>query len=399
MSIAIYNPVCGNGTAKAFLEEEVIPLLQESNKPVPKLVATERADHAGELVRDALEGSDDEITVILGCGDGTLHEIINFLSLKTQLKGPKARTDKKLHFVLVPCGTANALYSSIFPPPTPESLSDAAYKLQSVRSFISRQRVIPLTLAISTLSGAPGKKVTPRAVISAVVVSTSLHAAILKDSEALRKETPGIERFKVAAEKNISKWYNGHVKLLPAAKVGVVEIYDPSAKAFVPYAEDDDDEDVIDVYGPFAYFLSTVNVDRLEPSFRMTPLTKDIVPAEATCELVMIRPLRDPSLTWDSPETRKAFAPKLTKALYEAYNDGNHVNLTYDENGEVVVGGEGPSLVEYVRCGGWEWVPDDIDESSHVLCSDGLISDIDKGGRVVCTAATPDEDAGFMIYA
>ncbi|KAJ8082810.1 hypothetical protein PM082_008666 [Marasmius tenuissimus] len=390
MSIAIYNPVCGNGTAKAFLEEEVIPLLQESNKPVPKLVATERADHAGELVRDALEGSDDEITVILGCGDGTLHEIINFLSLKTQLKGPKARTDKKLHFVLVPCGTANALYSSIFPPPTPESLNDAAKESDPERRGESLLALFPHAYYSLVFS---------IAVISAVVVSTSLHAAILKDSEALRKETPGIERFKVAAEKNISKWYNGHVKLLPAAKVGVVEIYDPSAKAFVPYAEDDDDEDVIDVYGPFAYFLSTVNVDRLEPSFRMTPLTKDIVPAEATCELVMIRPLRDPSLTWDSPETRKAFAPKLTKALYEAYNDGNHVNLTYDENGEVVVGGEGPSLVEYVRCGGWEWVPDDIDESSHVLCSDGLISDIDKGGRVVCTAATPDEDAGFMIYA
>ena len=182
MLIAIYNPVCGNGTAKvtsvpslispldlsldyllqAFFEEEVIPLLQQSDKQVTKLVATERSEHAGELISEALEASDDEITVILGSGDGTLHEIINFLSIKSELKGPKARTDKKLHFVLVPCGTANALYSSIFSPPTPESLNDVAYRLQSVRSFISGQRIIPLTLAISTLSGPPGKKVAPR---------------------------------------------------------------------------------------------------------------------------------------------------------------------------------------------------------------------------------------------
>ncbi|KAL0562557.1 hypothetical protein V5O48_019529, partial [Marasmius crinis-equi] len=189
---------------------------------------------------------------------------------------------------------------------------------------------------------------------------------------------PGIERFKVAAEKNMVKWCNGYAKLLPAAKVGVVEVYDPSTKEFVPYSDDEDDI-VVDVFGPFAYFLSTVNVDRLEPSFRITPLAKDIEPVEATCDLMIVRPLRDPSLTWDSPETRNAFVPKLTKVLQEAYNNGNHVSLTYDENGEVVDGGEGPSVVEYVRCGGWEWIPDEVDESSHILCSDGLISEIDKG--------------------
>ncbi|KAL0573626.1 hypothetical protein V5O48_008321 [Marasmius crinis-equi] len=161
MSIAIYNPVSGNGTAKDFFDQEVIPLLQRANKPTPKLVATDRSGHAGEIVHEALETLEGEITVFLGAGDGTLHEIINFLSL-SGVKGPKGRTDKKLHLVLVPCGTANALYSSLFPPSTPESLNEVAYKLQSVQSFIDGKRIIPLTLAISTLSSPPVKKQMPK---------------------------------------------------------------------------------------------------------------------------------------------------------------------------------------------------------------------------------------------
>ncbi|KAF9269697.1 hypothetical protein L218DRAFT_890467 [Marasmius fiardii PR-910] len=394
MSIAIYNPICGNGSSKSLFEQEVIPLFERANKPVPKLIATERPGHAGEIVKEVLETSKGEtIVVILGSGDGTLHEIINLLS-SSELKGPRAGTAlSKLYFALVPCGTANALFSSLFPPPTPDSLNDVVYRLQSVQSFIDGRSAIPLTLAISTLSSPPGKH---QPIVSAVVVSTSLHAAILKDSEALRQEMPGIERFKVAAQNNLEKWSNGHAKLLPAAKVGVVEVYDPETKSFVPYSDDEDD--VIDVYGPFAYFLSTVNIDRLEPWFRITPLAKDIVPVEATCELLLVRPLRDPSLTWDSPDARQMFAPKLMKVLKEAYNNGNHINLTYDDKGEVVEG-DGPAVVEYVRCGGWEWVPNDIDESSHTFCSDGFISTIEMGGRAVCTAATPGADAGLMIYA
>ncbi|KAG7095357.1 hypothetical protein E1B28_006116 [Marasmius oreades] len=397
MSIAIYNPVCGNGTSKSFLEEEVIPLLDRAHKPTPKIIATERPGHAGEVVKEALETTEGEVVVILGSGDGTFHEIINFLS-SSELKGRRAgATLSKLYFALVPCGTANALFSSFFPPLTPESSNETTYKLQSVQSFIDAKSAIPLTLAISTLSSSPEKHAHPKAVVSAVVVSTCLHAAILNDSESLRQEIPGIERFKVAAHNNIAKWYSGHAKLLPAAKVGVVEVYDPLMKSFEPYSDGEDD--VVDVYGPFAYFLSTVNVDRLEPSFRITPLVKDITPVEATCDLVMIRPLRDPSLSWDSSETRQAFKPKLMKALQEAYNNGNHVNLTYNDKGEIVDRGDGPPVVEYIRCGGWEWVPDDVDGSAHLLCSDGFMSTIEKGGRAVCTAATPKEDAGFMVYA
>jgi len=155
----------------------------------------------------------------------------------------------------------------------------------------------------------------------------------------------------------------------------------------------------VDLDGPFVYFLSTVNVDRLEPSFRITPLARAIPSVEASCEIVIIRPLRDPVTTWDNPTAREAFVPKLWAALTAAYREGAHVDLRYDDKGEIVTTGDGPTVVEYIRCGGWEWIPDDIDEGAHLLCSDGAISHLEKGGRAVCSAATAKENAGFAVYA
>lgn len=245
-----------------------------------------------------------------------------------------------------------------------------------------------------------------------MVTSTCLHASILHDSESLRATIPGIERFKVAAKQNSTKWYNSHVKLLPVASLGFVQVYDPDTKAFISA---DVDDSVVDIHGPFAYFLSTVNVDRLEPAFRITPLAKDITSSEATCDLVIIRPFEDPTVSMDTPEAREAFVHKLWEALQGAYENGNHINLRYNEKGEVGTEGDGPFVVEYFRCGGWEWIPvclnsihvyyafdifiqDDIDDDSHLVCIDGAISTIEKGGRAVCVAATPQANAGFVVH-
>lgn len=42
---------------------------------------------------------------------------------------------------------------------------------------------------------------------------------------------------------------------------------------------------------------------------------------------------------------------------------------------------------------------DDDDAGAHIFCSDGTLLQIEKGGKVSCTAATPVETAGFMIVA
>ncbi|KAG6861747.1 hypothetical protein C0995_012752 [Termitomyces sp. Mi166 len=388
--IAIYNPVCGDRSAKDFFDTHVVPLLEQHKKSIDRLVATEYAGHAGELLFNFVRTARGEITVVLGSGDGTLHEIINYLSSAATMTIPG------LKFVLVPCGTANALYVSLFPPVAEQD--NIVYKLQSLQSYIDSSYAIPLTLAIATLSSLPQEKKHPQVTISSVVVSTALHASILHDSEALREEIPGIERFKVAAQQNITNWYSSYAKLLPTPGSGKVQIYDPVTKTFVNHPESHEIDPVIDIDGPFAYFLSTVNVDRLEPVFRITPLARTIPTVESTCELVMVRPLRDPSISADSTESRISFVPKLWTVMGAAYQDGAHIDLRYSPEGEITTIGDGPVVVEYIRCGGWEWLPDDLDEKAHLLCSDGAISHIEKGGWAVCSAVTP-HDAGFTVYA
>lgn len=354
--LVVYNPVCGEGKAKEIFDTTVLPLLERHGKTVDKLIVTENNTHAGTAVVEFLESTEGDTTVVLGSGDGTLHEIINTLSA-AELKGVRASAPPSaLRFAIVPCGTANALYSSLFPPTTDQD--PVTYLLKSLQAFIDNSKTTPLTLAISSLSYPPSSKRTkPKVAISAVVTSTALHATILHDSEALRAEVPGIGRFKIAAQNNITKWYNSYVKLLPVPSVGVVQIYDPGKKEFVAHEESHDDDPIVDVDGPFAYFLSTVNVDRLEPAFRITPLHSTIPPTEASFDIVIVRPLRDPSLNWDSEEARLVFVQKATAVLQGAYKDGTHVDMRYGKNGEVELDGVGPTIVEYVRCGGWEWTP------------------------------------------
>lgn len=357
--LVIYNPVCGDGSAKPFFEKIILPFLDKHRKVPNMTVMTEEPGHAGSAVLNFLEstGSGDTV-VVLGSGDGTLHEIINTLCA-AKLKGMRANAKPShLRFVLVPCGTANALYSSFFPLTPDQDHASNSYRLQSLQAFINDSHAIPLTLAISSLSSPPSSKPSQsQAAISAIVTSTALHAVILHDSEALRKEMPGIERFKVAAQNSITKWYNGYAKLLPVPGVGVVQIYDPAKKEFVTHDESDSDDPIVDCNGPFVYFLSTVNVDRLEPAFRITPLHTTIPVTAASLDIVMVRPLRDLSLGGDSPEARLVFVKKITAVLQGAYNNGSHVEMRYGINGEIRSDGDGPPVVEYIRCGGWEWIP------------------------------------------
>lgn len=191
--------------------------------------------------------------------------------------------------------------------------------------------------------------------ISAVVTSTCLHASILHDSEVLRKDHPGLERYKMAAQQNASKWYNAHVKLLPTAS-GLVQLYDATTKSFAEHPESDEDQPIVDLYGPFAYFLSTVNVDRLEPTFRITPLARVLPTEGASCDVVIVRPFEG-GVKIDTEEERTAFVPKLWAVMTGAYQNGTHTDLRFKSDGTVAPDGEGDFVVEYVRCGGWEWIP------------------------------------------
>ncbi|KAI0747775.1 ATP-NAD kinase-like domain-containing protein [Daedaleopsis nitida] len=403
--LVVYNPVSGDRSSKALFDEHLLPLLAKNNVSPDKIVATESVGHVGQIVADLLSSLTDDsqpVSVILGSGDGTLHELINTLN-----GIPSSKPFPRINIALVPCGTANALYSSLFPPAQDDD--PLQHKLKSVNAFLSHaHRTVPLNLAVNVLSAppvtSPGHPQAPTQVsISAVVASTALHASILHDSEALRASDPSMERFKTAALQNLVRWYAASVKLFPREGAGVVEVYDPAAGTFVPHEASTEDEPIVDLEGPFAYFLATVNVDRLEPAFTITPRGKDVLsPVEksAALDVVIVRPTRDPTHEMDSDAARAAFAEKAGAVLGAAYQNGAHVALRYDANGSIVSEGTGPTVVEYIRCGGWEWEPDDIDKRAHLLCADGDILTIPKGGKVKCMAATPMNDkTGFALYA
>ncbi|EJF62516.1 ATP-NAD kinase-like domain-containing protein [Dichomitus squalens] len=402
--LVIYNPVSGDRSSKALFDNHVLPLLSQHNITPDKVVATESAGHAGTIVFDFLAATaagSDPVSVILGSGDGTLHELINALNNQ-----PSSKPLPRIHLALVPSGTANALYSSLFPPSQHDD--PIQYKLKSVQAFVSgKHSSVALNLAVTVLSAppvaTPGLPAAPKQVsISAVVTSTALHASILHDSEALRASDPSMERFKTAALQNITRWYAASAKFYPREGAGVVEVYDPATQRWVPHEQSTEDEPIVDLNGPFVYFLSTVNVDRLEPAFRISPRGKDVLGPKgntAALDVVIVRPMRDPSYDMDSEATRAAFAEKAGAVLGAAYQDGAHVALRYDEDGKVVAEGDGPTVVEYLRCGAWEWEPDDIDLRAHFVCADGDILTIPNGGKATCTAATPMSDStGFSLY-
>ncbi|KAF9459561.1 ATP-NAD kinase-like domain-containing protein [Collybia nuda] len=395
----LYNPVSGDGTAERFLRDHVVPILSQNGKIVDQVHATQSATHAGQLLINFLESrslGDDEITVILCSGDGTLHDIVNALQSTTSDQSTVDLLTTHLNFVLVPCGTANALYASLFPLKDSDP-SDAVYKLQSLHAYINKRLsgATPLVLARTTnMMAQKALSVT----IALVVVSTSLHAAILRDSEILRNTMPGVERFKVAARNNVTTWYKSNVNLAPGTSMSTVQLYDPKVKAFITHPDSTTNGSKITLKGPFSYFLSTINVDRLEPKFQITSLAKVLPPTEISCDVVIVRPLRDPSMDKDNHDSRRLFSPKMWSILESAYQEGRHVDLRYDSKGEISIDGDGPTVVEYIRCGTWEWIPEigSADLDADVLCSDGAISHIKSGGKVVFSVVNPDE--GPILY-
>ena len=181
-------------------------------------------------------------------------------------------------------------------------------------------------------------------------------------------EINSASRFKIAAQQNSTKWYRSRLNILPASSQDLVQIYDPQTKSFVNHPNSTPDNPLVHLEGPFIYFLSTINVDRLEPAFRITPLARTLPPSSASFDVVIIRPLQNPSIVEDSLQARAGFVETIWTVLGAAYQDGLHVQMKYNNDGQVVTEGDGPSVVEYIRCGGWEWIPVRIQYSLVILC-------------------------------
>lgn len=347
--LLVSNPKSGDGTGPSFVQSHVACLLAENNVTVVRTIVTDGPGCAGVETRKFLEEHEEssDIVVVVSGGDGTIHEIVNAICpVAHRLVRPH-----RIVIALIPSGTANALYSSSFPAAGVDS-ANVDYKLQSLVSLISGRNNLKQLSVIET--SIQGHSTDTTTIYSAVVASTSLHASILHDSEALRSQIPDMSRFKVAAMKNITRWY--HSKLtLQSTEGGNVMLYDHPTKRFVPQPSADGR---IMLEGPFAYFLSTVNVDRLEPAFVITPLYNSVPPESDAMDVLIIRPGRSPAERSDTEEVRGNFAEKMGQMFSSAYNNGIHIGLQYGQDGNLTENAQdAPAFVEYARCGGWQWLP------------------------------------------
>ncbi|WRT69086.1 uncharacterized protein IL334_006069 [Kwoniella shivajii] len=430
----IVNPVAGHGQGPHFVEENVIPILRHLLIPY-QIHTTSSPGDAGNIGQYLTRSFDGGATIRLAIvgGDGTFHELI---------EGVQDVTGIKWEVVLLPFGTANALFSSLFPPSTPLSpssldlissmpfpLSDGIqHQLSSLFSYLTKSPSINLPITQTTLST---KAAICEKFSSHVVLSTSLHAAILHDSEALRESHPGTERFKIAAAQNASKLFYANVNLSSNSQApSDVEQWDPNSQEWtrpftisnsVSTKDDNHKEGSAEWYvkGPFSYFLSTSTVDRLEPTFMISPFTNLKSEGDQFIYVTMIRPFRDRFIPSSKIEERK---DNLSKRAFEivgsAYNAGSHVDLTYPASQAVVEGddsrngngletkGEGEPVVEVFRCTSFNWNPS-IEQKSEgweqgnnrLVCADGALHSIPEGGSAEVELRTQEKDTGFFVFA
>ncbi|CAD6898894.1 unnamed protein product [Tilletia controversa] len=443
----VLNPASGlPGLSRTLFENQIAPLLvQHSHINVVKHETRSEGDgvRIGREVRDAIAQSFSPFptvyTVLLG-GDGTTHEFLNGLILKEEDSESSEASLIDVQLAVVPTGTANALYAGLYPPgsegthESSDGQGEHDWRLRSVRALLNSLKMtdansttappsalVPLTLtrtsATPVRSGdgdneGPGSS--QRTSLAHIITSHALHAAILHDSEALRAEFPGIERFKMAAQKNATVWVSGKLVLKPSS-AGTLSVYDPTTDGFQTLSEDK-----ATLEGPFLY-LAALTTDRLEPTFVPGPfsVTAALSRAESSSgstnphprppsslDIVAIRPLRSPAVSssaasssspsWATSDAaqdvRLQFAlGALTKITQLMYDNGKHVYLTYPassggssstEGGESKTAvqeevleerGSGVAVVEYFRCGGYEWQPAADDAQAKLTCIDGTV--------------------------
>ncbi|GAA6053396.1 hypothetical protein JCM3770_002303 [Rhodotorula araucariae] len=446
----VVNPRAGSGradalwtTAAAVLCARGVPVSRDAGAVVERTAREGDGARIGRALgaRIGSSGADpgaaaavrgqSEVLVVVG-GDGTVHEVLNGLLLDDAGGGELSEVAGRVEVVLIPAGTANALYHHLFPPESPSypSASPAA-PFYSLLSFL-RSRVpqcatpadtpvpalLPVPLALNTLPSTP-------ATLTTVVSSCALHAALLHDAEALRASHPGLDRFKLAAQANVKRWWHGTLRLR-----GNVRRYDPAARAWVPAADSGNDgdgggegDDETSVTGPWAYLVCAL-VSRFEPAFVVAPFRSPLSPlapsrddaaaaagrggsgGRASLDVVAIRPLRHgPTAALEragrSSDAREGFVARVWGVTAGMYDGGRHVDQVYGAD-EAQGEDDGKRAV----CDVWraeevEWVPDaDPDDlKSRLVCLDGALHDLGAKGGTLRVQAVGGDSRGVSVWA
>ncbi len=130
----IVNPAAGSGLAGSLVASHIEPLIIEALEGSADSVRLHETRSLGDGVRigneiyqlhvDSATGTSssscDSINVVIVGGDGTTHEFLKGFYLgdpqhSEQTQGHKKVEGKRLNLAIVPAGTANALYASLYP--------------------------------------------------------------------------------------------------------------------------------------------------------------------------------------------------------------------------------------------------------------------------------------------
>jgi diacylglycerol kinase family enzyme len=326
----------GTGTAKTAFHDIVQPILT--------YLDISHQVHETQSARTILELSRSQFldracagipqTIILLSGDGGLVDIVDVFY------GARRKIRVSPHIALVPCGTGNAMASSIglrFGPassltgllrgrPAPLPVFAAKFSPDSQLIFDEGRR----RSSIDAESDAPY-----RTMYGAVVASWGLHAALVADSDTVEYRKFGSERFKMAAKELLypSDGTDPHRfqgKITLTIKNGQTDdLYEEPMK---------DNEHM--------YVLATP-VSRLEKEFLISP---DSEPLSGEMRFLRFGPLP---------------ADEAMRLMTLAYQGGRHVHeetVTYTE-------------VERIRIDFYE-----DEERWRRVCIDGKIVAVEKGG-------------------
>lgn len=161
--LVIANPNAGDRGAPKLIEEVVLPLLKAAGVEFT-FHKTESGKQAGELAHEHLARKAGPI--IVGGGDGSVHELLNYVYLDA-VTGTGTKSDFPLSLILLPLGTANAVYASFWPP-SPEDANfshpllqnetppEVVLKLRSVLAFIDKKTTPqPLAITLAQIYGPP----------------------------------------------------------------------------------------------------------------------------------------------------------------------------------------------------------------------------------------------------
>ncbi|KAL7009359.1 hypothetical protein EMMF5_000990 [Cystobasidiomycetes sp. EMM_F5] len=373
----VVNPASGNGLALQFASE-VERRLNTANIPFQ----THSTQHEGDGYRVGLSlGSsipiqlndrDDDhaifkgqtIVCIIG-GDGTLHEVLNGLqSAAKQGQHPPAY----VNFVLIPAGTANAYYHSLFHERYGSAnTAGEMYRWYSLDAALSGDVTasrpnLPLTLLQVDVIGEahqPGGPSAPKERYYAhVVTSTALHAALLQtaSSREMRQKHPGTERFRLAAQMHAGTVYEAAVKLLPTGSTQTVQKYNAREKKWESMILSPSDVSApgksVDTFtlptNSFTYFVSAL-IDRFEENFVIAPLSSPSQRPSDAVDILFVRAMDN--------ATKEEEGQRLFTILNAAFENGQHVNLAEISDGSLVMSDAGDHVAEYYRCGGFAWKP------------------------------------------